>query len=334
MYNRRIICDIDDTISFTTSRDWENAKPNKELIEKLNNLYDNGWEIVYCTARGTLSCKSREEAREKYESKILGWFKRHNVKYTRLSFLKELGMYYIDDKSITPDDFMNLDIEILKGGLSGAIVERHGNRVFKTAKNSIQAAAWFNIAKNFIPTIKVHSLIGETLCIDYVTATDTPKVDQIEKYLEIFKSIKSYVPFDTYIDRIKTHLDLYNPSYYKDVISLLYEIKDFCDENKSFCHGDFTLDNMIMTDKLYMIDPIYDPNCYSSWLLDLSKLVQNSRRFGNSTIKSYFENKFSKILKCIKILELTHWIRMRKYTDDKEFVDSNIITVLNEIKEC
>ena len=29
---KRIVVDIDDTISFTTNRDWENATPNIELI--------------------------------------------------------------------------------------------------------------------------------------------------------------------------------------------------------------------------------------------------------------------------------------------------------------
>ena len=32
MSQRRIVCDIDDTICFTTNRDWENATPVPEEI--------------------------------------------------------------------------------------------------------------------------------------------------------------------------------------------------------------------------------------------------------------------------------------------------------------
>ena len=334
-YNRTIICDIDDTISFTITRDWENALPNRPLIEKLNKLYDNGWEIIYATARGSISCSSREEAKQKYEEKILNWFKKNNVKYSKLSFMKELGMYYIDDKSITPQGFLDLNIEILKGGLSGAIVERHGDRVYKTADNSLNAAAWFNIAKNIIPCIKVHSLIGKTICMDFVEKTDEPKIDDINKYIEAFKNIPAYVPFDTYIQKVNSHFKYYNPNYIDKVNKLLNEIKPFCDENKSFCHGDFSLDNMINSNgTLYLIDPIYDPSVYSSWIVDVTKLIQNARRFKNTFVKEYYEFKYKDILKVIKVMELTHWIRMRKYSDKKEFVDENIETIFKEIEEC
>ena len=123
-YPKSICVDIDDTISFTLNRDWENAKPNIPLIEKLNKLYDEGWDIWYVTARGNLSCKSRVEAEERYRPGIEKWFKQYNVKYTGLSFQKILASYYIDDKSITPQNFINLDVKELKGGLSGAFIEK------------------------------------------------------------------------------------------------------------------------------------------------------------------------------------------------------------------
>ena len=39
-YSRRIICDIDDTISLTITRDWEQAEPIWPVIAKLNKLYE------------------------------------------------------------------------------------------------------------------------------------------------------------------------------------------------------------------------------------------------------------------------------------------------------
>ena len=49
-YNTYVI-DLDDTICFTENRDFENSKPYTEVINKINELYDKGWNIVICTAR-------------------------------------------------------------------------------------------------------------------------------------------------------------------------------------------------------------------------------------------------------------------------------------------
>ena len=52
-----IYVDIDETICFYdgVKREYQNAIPNKENIDKINKLYNDGWEITYYTARGSLS---------------------------------------------------------------------------------------------------------------------------------------------------------------------------------------------------------------------------------------------------------------------------------------
>lgn len=46
--------DIDETICFYDGdRIYENAIPNYTNIEKINKLYNDGWKIVYWTARGS-----------------------------------------------------------------------------------------------------------------------------------------------------------------------------------------------------------------------------------------------------------------------------------------
>jgi len=109
----RLVVDFDDTLSFATERDWENAKPNLPLIAKLNSLYDQGHQVDIFTARGTISCKGdRELAEQKNRPQIEAWLNKHGVKYHSLSFQKPLADYYIDDKAITPDDFVNLDLGV------------------------------------------------------------------------------------------------------------------------------------------------------------------------------------------------------------------------------
>ncbi len=52
---KRIVVDIDNTITITESNDYFHAKPIPENIEKINKYYDSGWEVIYYTARGGTS---------------------------------------------------------------------------------------------------------------------------------------------------------------------------------------------------------------------------------------------------------------------------------------
>ena len=47
-----IYVDIDGTICHTENSDYENSTPRYDQILKINNLYKEGHEIVYWTARG------------------------------------------------------------------------------------------------------------------------------------------------------------------------------------------------------------------------------------------------------------------------------------------
>ena len=52
----KIFVDIDETICFYNSkRHYPLAQPNLANIKKINTLYDNGNEITYWTARGTVT---------------------------------------------------------------------------------------------------------------------------------------------------------------------------------------------------------------------------------------------------------------------------------------
>lgn len=335
-YNKRIVCDIDDTILFTTNRDWANATPNKPLIKKLNQLHADGWEIHFYTARGSLSCNGdRKLADETYRPGIEAYFKKHNVKYDLLSFEKPLASYYIDDKAITPEDFIELNIETLHGGLSGASIERRGSKVFKTHPNSLECAQWYKEAGDIVKSVKVHSVIGDTLCMDYIPSTDQPKIEQIAFLINKFKTVPTYENFATYIQRVRDHLSLRNKEYANDIMQLLIKNEQFFDDNKSFCHGDMSLDNMINSnDVLYLIDPNRPKGLYSSWLLDVSKVLHSSRRFNKPHIYDYFIKEYSAHKDQLKLLECTHWVRMIKYESPENVnrIDGIIETILKEIK--
>ncbi len=103
----RYIVDFDNTLSFATNRDWDNAVPNGKLIAILNRLYDEGNDVCIFTARGHLSCHGdRVLAEETYREGMEQWLSKHNVKYNVLSFAKPLGDFYIDDRAIKPEEFV------------------------------------------------------------------------------------------------------------------------------------------------------------------------------------------------------------------------------------
>ena len=75
--------------------------------------------------------------------------------------------------------------------------------------------------------------------------------------------------------------------------------------------------------KMY-IDPIYLPDVYSSWLLDISKFLTSLKRCGNMKTYNVTIEKYGDIKHELRILEMSHWIRMYKYHMSKDYVMKQI----------
>ena len=330
MYHKRIVCDIDDTISFCDDRDWENAKPNLPVIQKLKSMYDDGWEIYLYTARGSLSAKTPEDAEKKYSDIITKWMDTHKVPFHKMMFGKPLATYYVDDKAITPDNFASLDIQQLKGGLSGADVYRDGNIVHKTADNTPSVVKWYKISQSSsLKTPKVLKVVANTISLEYIDNNTSLDYEVVTRQLENNSNYSHHkIPdFVTYIDRVKSHgLD-------NKYLSAMDIYSNFFNMNKSFCHGDASLDNILCRDKIiYYIDPIYLPDVYSSWLLDISKFLTSLKRCGMMETYNMIIKKYDGIKCEIQVLEMSHWIRMYKYHTSKEYVMKQIENIYELIR--
>jgi hypothetical protein len=94
-----IYIDIDETICTSPlSRDYSLATPIEENITKINQLYDEGNEIVYWTARGSQTGIDWTELTKK---QLVEWdAKHHDVKLGKPHF-----DLYICDKSINAERF-------------------------------------------------------------------------------------------------------------------------------------------------------------------------------------------------------------------------------------
>jgi histidinol phosphatase-like enzyme len=94
----RYIVDIDGTICTNTYGKYEEAVPLAENIKKINCLYDDGYQIIYWTARGsTTGIDWTELTTQQLEE----W----GVKYTELRMRKPDYDLFICDKAINSEEF-------------------------------------------------------------------------------------------------------------------------------------------------------------------------------------------------------------------------------------
>ena len=110
----RYCFDIDGTIctpGTCKSCQYEGATPNKDRIEKINKLYDEGHYIIYMTARAMGRNKDlpNAEATIKAEEVLKPLTKLQldiwGCKYHELILSKPHADYFIDDKAVNDEDF-------------------------------------------------------------------------------------------------------------------------------------------------------------------------------------------------------------------------------------
>lgn len=94
MKTKVIYVDIDETICETPDnpRIYENAKPIKKNIEKINKLYDEGHTIVYWTARGS---RTNINWYSLTKRQLEGWCAKHH----ELRVDKPYYDMFVDDKN-------------------------------------------------------------------------------------------------------------------------------------------------------------------------------------------------------------------------------------------
>ena len=98
------LVDVDNTICETNGEDYENAKPYKKRIAKMNKLHDKGHTIIYRTARGQRTGKNWIDFTRK---QLKEWgCKFHTV------IPKLYGDFIIDDKAHNSEDFFNSKIKV------------------------------------------------------------------------------------------------------------------------------------------------------------------------------------------------------------------------------
>ncbi|QHR70759.1 capsule biosynthesis protein [Escherichia phage dhabil] len=107
--NKPHLCfDIDNTITiWNHDRDYENFKPDTEMVSMINKLYDEGYEITLFTARGMTSCGPGRILVEVVPALVKN-LEKIGLKYHNLLTHKPSYTFIIDDRAIRPDHFKEL----------------------------------------------------------------------------------------------------------------------------------------------------------------------------------------------------------------------------------
>ena len=338
--NITFVFDIDDTICNNKNRDYENAIPYKEVINKINYLYENGAIIKLYTSRGMVSCNGDlKKIIAKNKDILEKWLKRNNVNYNELIFGKPLGDMYVDDKAINVRDFVKEKYEILNGH-SGYKVIRLGNIVKKemSEENYIKLNNWYEESKNIARSPKIISNLYSTVYMEYIDGNNAYNclnkklLDKIINQILRFKEVK-YEKFDKKVLLVKLEKHKSNDMMWDRTVSHCQSLIDSLDlkQYASLSHYDMTLANIIVKgNDIYLLDSLFDKEA-SSYLLDFAKLKMSLDGYdelfcGGKHIDKKYSKHLSKklnkmgILKEVNILEYMWAIRLYNYNDDKELV--------------
>lgn len=114
---KRLIVDLDDTISFNITGNYSHASINSELVNKLAHYRRMGFSIVINTAR---NMRTYEGNVGKINANtlpiIIEWLNKHEVPYDEIYTGKPwcgFEGFYVDDKAIRPAEFIKYSYEEL-----------------------------------------------------------------------------------------------------------------------------------------------------------------------------------------------------------------------------
>ena len=115
---KKLIVDIDNTICTTHNGDYPNSKVKMDVVKRLREYKKSGFEIVLFTSRNMRTYDNNIGKINLYTLPIIvDWLKKHEVPCDELYVGKPwcgVDGFYIDDKSIRPDEFTNLSFEEIK----------------------------------------------------------------------------------------------------------------------------------------------------------------------------------------------------------------------------
>lgn len=106
---KRLVIDLDNTLTLGDTSDYANVAPRMNVIERLREYSRQGFQIVIHTSRNMRTHEGNVGKIVALTSPIIiDWLKRHDVPFDEVWVGKpwcgDEG-FYVDDKALRPDEF-------------------------------------------------------------------------------------------------------------------------------------------------------------------------------------------------------------------------------------
>ena len=113
--NKKVVIDLDDTISITENGKYTESVPNMKVVEKLRYYKSIGYDIISHSSRNMRTYNNNiGEINVHTLPVILDFLNKYDIPYDQIIVGKPwtgYGGFYVDDKSIRPSEFVNLSEE-------------------------------------------------------------------------------------------------------------------------------------------------------------------------------------------------------------------------------
>ncbi|BDM62780.1 hypothetical protein NFHSH190041_02320 [Shewanella sp. NFH-SH190041] len=109
---KRLIVDLDGTLTQADTTDYSQVSPRLDVIAKLQQYHDQGFEIVIATARNMRTFNGNVGKINIHTLPIITqWLDKHQVPYDEILVGKPWcghEGFYIDDRAVRPAEFARL----------------------------------------------------------------------------------------------------------------------------------------------------------------------------------------------------------------------------------
>lgn len=112
---KRLIIDLDNTLTLGESGDYANAVPRQDVVERLREYKGRDFEIVIHTSRNMRTYQGNiGKIVANTSPVIIDWLVRHDIPYDEIWLGKPWcghQGFYVDDKAVRPDEFTKLNYD-------------------------------------------------------------------------------------------------------------------------------------------------------------------------------------------------------------------------------
>ncbi len=120
---KKLIVDLDGTITKSDTSDYQNVSPNLDVIDKLHFYKSLGYEIIIQTARNMRTYEGNVGKINIHTLPIITeWLDRHEVPYDEIHVGKPwcgFEGFYVDDRAVRPSEFTTMTPEEIEELIAG-----------------------------------------------------------------------------------------------------------------------------------------------------------------------------------------------------------------------